>query len=365
MQAIMTSRLMRDWLPPIAAGAIAGLAFLLFGNTPIVRAAGLALVVVGMAATLRWLGAILAFAGSLALAFSPAFWAQTGGGNAGPATIVLALVGATIVVLAAIIISRKPALGFIAGVVIFAIVFWTQVGTPRSLRLTSFVTTWLFYLLLDTLRRTNPHPEDDTTDKPSALYYPVLMLILFAVGVINDPVFTLIAPALILGLWLAHFRLPMWYWALLLIATGVGIYGIFANFVIPDTPLIQLQLIRDANRWMDLLTFIIGQFGLGGILLGTLGLARFARWYPVAGIVSMVAYGAYALFGISYNGADKETLLLPLFIIQIFWMTYAVFTLGEWARKSSLVLGNYVRLGIHIAALAIPVMMLLRLLGTL
>ncbi len=365
MQALIPPRLMKDWLPPIVAGTVAGAAFLSIGATPIVRAAGLAFVIIGMAATLRWLGAILAFAGGLALAFSPAFWAQTGGGSAGPATIVLALMGATIVLIAGIIISRKPALGFIAGVVIFAIIFWTQVGTPRSLRLTSFVTTWLFYLLLDTLRRTNPHPEDEATDKPSPLYCPILMLILFAVGVMNDPVFTLIAPALMLGLWLAHFRLPMWYWALLLIAVGIGVYGLLTNFLRPDAPLIQLNFIRDANRWMDLLTFIVGQFGLGGIVLGTLGLARFARWYPVAGIVSMVAYGAYALLGISYTGADKETLLLPLFIIQVFWMTYAVFTLGEWAQKSSLRLGGYVRLGIHIAALTIPVMMLLQLLSTL
>ena len=79
---------------------------------------------------------------------------------------------------------------------------------------------------------------------------------------------------------------------------------------------------------------IIGQFTAVGLALGVLGLARLARWYPPVGVVTMIAFATYAAFGLIYFGADSPVLLLPLLMIQLLWMTYAVYTFGQWLQKS-------------------------------
>ena len=62
------------WLPALIAGLVAWFAFIMLGHTPLIRASGLALVIVGMALALRSMGAALTIIGALALAFSPSFW---------------------------------------------------------------------------------------------------------------------------------------------------------------------------------------------------------------------------------------------------------------------------------------------------
>ena len=79
---------------------------------------------------------------------------------------------------------------------------------------------------------------------------------------------------------------------------------------------------------------IIGQFTAAGLALGVLGLARLSRWHPPVGVVTMIAYAAYALFGLVYFGEDSPVLLLPLLMIQLLWMTYAMYTFGQWLQKS-------------------------------
>jgi hypothetical protein len=59
-----------------------------------------------------------------------------------------------------------------------------------------------------------------------------------------------------------------------------------------------------------------------------------SRWYPVVGGVMMIAYGSFFLFGLAYFGRDREILLLPLFIIQVILITYAVHAFGQWLEKS-------------------------------
>ncbi|HRF94613.1 MAG TPA: hypothetical protein PLZ51_05460, partial [Aggregatilineales bacterium] len=77
----------------------------------------------------------------------------------------------------------------------------------------------------------------------------------------------------------------------------------------------------------------ISQFTIIGATLSIFGLARMARWYPVLGVVLMVAYATHALFGLVYFGADRAVLIMPLFIIQMIWLAYAMYSLGEWLNK--------------------------------
>ena len=97
----------RDLLPAALAGAIAWIVFILLGQTPLVRASGLALVIVGMAMALRPMGGALSIIGGLALAFSPAFWAQTGGAESlDPLEVSLALALALVGFLATAAFAR-------------------------------------------------------------------------------------------------------------------------------------------------------------------------------------------------------------------------------------------------------------------
>lgn len=76
------------WIPAIITGIVTCLVFLVVGHTPLIRALGLALVIVGATATMRRMGAVVSIGGGLTLAFCGIFWSQTGGGDAGPATII-------------------------------------------------------------------------------------------------------------------------------------------------------------------------------------------------------------------------------------------------------------------------------------
>ena len=92
---------------------------------------------------------------------------------------------------------------------------------------------------------------------------------------------------------------------------------------------------REPQRWIRLIDLIIGQFTAVGLALGVLGLARLSRWHPPVGVVTMIAFGTYATFGLIYYGADSPVLMLPLLMIQLLWMTYAVYTFGQWLQKSA------------------------------
>lgn len=348
----MMSRLtatQREWLPGILAGGAAWVAFILLGDTSIIRASGLALIIVGVALMLRRAGALLAITGSLALAFSPAFWSQTGGADDLnlPMTI-LALIAAAGVALLLTRISHTPYLGLALGFVIFALIFWWQLAQPGSLRLNTLATAGLLYLLVSGLYSANPHPEEEQSATPLPLVQALGMLVIFAVGVVNDPLFTLLAPALVLGLVLTKTRLPAWYWVTLvafIIFGGRGLVNEYINSTWWNYPAAaaQQQNIhvpyvmadgwREASRWIEMIQLIVGQFSFLGVILGVIGLSRLARWYPPLGTVTMVAYATYALFGLVYFGWNRAVLLLPLLIIQIFWMTYAVYTLAEWLKS--------------------------------
>lgn len=373
-----------DWLPAVSAGAIAWLAFLLIGHTPIIRASGMALAVVGMALALRLMGPALAFIGGLALAFSPSFWIQTGGAESlNLLEIGGALVAGVVVASALLWFSKRPMLGIAAGLILFAVLFLTTVGTPRSLRLTTLLTAWTLFLLVDGLLVSNPRPDDPTASALKTgesgigklgLHHTYGLLLLLAVGVANDPLFVLLIPAAALGLFLSRNRLPVLYWLALLAVFIYGLYSVSQSYYSPfwwnysteqamnityNIPYLIAGVWREPERWIRLMGLIVGQFTAFGLALGVLGLARLARWYPPVGVVTMIAFATYAAFGLIYFGEDSPVLLLPLLMIQLLWMTYAMFTFGQWLEKS-------VHAARWIAAASftvLPLIMLLRIVG--
>lgn len=370
-----TYRLVKYWLPVLVSGAAAWLLFLLVGSTPLLRATGLALTVVGMSLALRRMGAVIAFLGGMTLAVSPVFWSQTGGGDGGPATIVVALIAATLGLAGAVLLTRKPQVGLWLGVLVFGVFFLSQLGTPQSIRLSGFVVSWLLFLVTDMLLLTNPHPIDappilldgrkataDEGAQGARAHHTLGILLLFGVGVLNDPLLTLLGPALLLALLLTRTELPAWYWGVLMLTIGFGLRGLAVDYLQALAPHIDLMRWRNAVYWLDLVRLIVSQFTWVGVLLSALGLARLSRWYPPLGTVTLVAYAAYAYFGLVYSGPNREVLLLPLLIIHVVWLAYALFTLSEWAAKTFSERQRVARLLVRLCFALLPLLLLAQIL---
>ena len=368
--------LAHDWLPAVTAGGVTWLAFLLIGHTPIIRASGMALAVIGMAMALRSMGPALSFIGGAALAFSPSFWIQTGGAESlNPLEVVAALVAAVVAAVVILRFSKRPLLGAVVGVGLLALLFLTIVGTPRSLRLTTLLTAWTLYLLVDGLLVSNPRADEPSNGQLGA-HHTFGLLLLLIIGVLNDPLFVLLVPAAMLGLFLSQKRLPIWYWAALVLIFVVGLYRVsqsyYADFwwnypvdqalaLTRNYPYMIGGVWREPQRWIRLIDLIIGQFTIVGLALGVLGLARLSRWHPPIGVVTMIAFATYAAFGLIYFGADSPVLMLPLLMIQLLWMTYAVYTFGQWLQKS--LMSPRVRWVAAAAFTLLPLFMLLRIVG--
>lgn len=366
------------WLPSLASGWVALLAFIIWGETPPVRAAGLAAAVVGVALSLRRFGGLLTFVGGLALAFCPAFWSQTGGRDSATLNLIaLVLVIAALATLVFSWLGKQPSLGLAVGVVVFAVLFWVLVGTPRSLRLTTLMSAWVFYLLIDALLTANPRADDPAPVPLKPRHTWGLLLLLF-VGVVNDALFTLIIPAVALGLWLSRAQLPRWYWIALVVIAVVGLWGIADRYLSSTwwlysaaqadaqglrVPFMMADGWRLSSRWLMLIELVVIQFTLPGLLLGILGLSRLSRWYPPVGVVTMIAYASYALFGLIYFGRDNAVLLLPLLMIQVIWMTYAVHSFSHWLQKSLHATGPLVRWAAPTAFALLPLLLFLQITG--
>ncbi|MGB7341296.1 MAG: hypothetical protein WBC91_20540 [Phototrophicaceae bacterium] len=364
--------LIKFWLPALINGLLIWALLILLGDTPLIRASGLALIIVGVTLALRRMGAALAVIGSLSLALSPVFWSQTGGAEGTPATIVIALFCAGLTIAIAALISKRPYIGFGLGVIVFVALFWSQIGTPRSIRLTGFVVAWLMYLLIDMLLVTNPRPEDaplilrdgNLTLVNGAIaarpYHIYGILLLITVGIINDPLLTILLPCIILSLLFTRTKLHTLYWVCLIGIAIFGIRGIWLDYVIAQSHLLTLGGWRQGINWLDMIKLIINQFTIAGALLSALGLARLARWYASLGIISMVGFAAYWLFGTIYIGSNESLLLLPMYIIFILWITYAVFAISEWSAKTFItqpVIGRYLVIAVYCI---LPITLLLR-----
>jgi hypothetical protein len=370
----------RYLLPAAVAGIAAWLALIMLGETPLIRASGMALVIVGMALALRPMGALLSVIGGLALAFSPSFWVQTGGAEMlVPSEVLLTMglaLGGGLLILW---LSKRPFVGIALAVIIFAALFLAAVGTPRSLRLTTLLAAWSLFLLVDGLLISNPRPDSPPTGE-LAPHHTLGLLLLLAIGVLNDPLFVLFAPAVVLGLFLSNKTMPIWYWLILIAVIVYGARGMIALYI--DTgwwlypsaraemaglrvPYVMADGWRETSRWLRLIELVTDQFTAFGLALGVLGLARLSRWYPPVGVVTMIAYGSFAAFGLVYFGADAPVLLLPLLMIQVLWMTYAAYSFSQWLQKSASPAFRAARWLAPAVFTLLPLLMLLRIAGVL
>lgn len=345
-----------EWFAAVFTGILSTLLFVLVGQTPIIRALGLALAIVGISLTLQRFGSMLAIVAGLLLTLSPAFWSQTGG-DAAPAGLISWLLVFIICVMAVSIwMGYKPGTVMGLGVVIFVVLFWGLVGTPRSLRITTVAGAWFFYLMIEVLISANPRP-DGPQVRSVRPYHFWGLLALLALGVINEPLFVLLIPATGLGLAGIRAKLPRLYWLAFIVIAIIGLRGFVIQYV--DTgwwlfpsqeaeslgirvPYIMADGWREASRWIYVTELITGQFSLVGLLLSLIGLTRLSRWYPTVGVATLLAFAAYALFGLAYFGRDNLVLLLPLLMVQIIWITYAVYALGEWLKKGLPRIGSLV-----------------------
>jgi hypothetical protein len=341
-----------DFAPPLLAGGAAFFAFIALGDAPIPRASAMAAVIAFIGLTLRPMGAALSAAGALALAFSPSFWAQTGGAPDAPALVELIAGAALPFVLIALVALPAALVIPIIGACALGIAFIEPpLVAAQSLRITTLLAAWLLFLLTEALILTDIRPDAAllTGRQPYRRDHIPLIALIMLLGILNDPLFALMAPAVLLGIWLTRRALHPLYWLALV---GVSIYGaaqIVQTYVDSGwwivsadsaaalnrhIPFLIADGFREPSRWIGLFDLIMRQFTPLGALLGLIGLVRLARWHPPIGVVTMLAYGAYAAFGLMYFGADAATLLLPLLMIQVFWMTYAAYAFGQWLQKT-------------------------------
>lgn len=368
--------LIKFWLPALVNGLLVWLLLLYLGQTPLLRATGLGLVIVGVTLALRRMGSVLAVIGGLSLALSPAFWSQTGGADGEPARIVIALAVALVVVAITVLLSKRPYIGLGLGLVVFAGLFWSQIGTPRSIRLTGFIVGWLMFLMIDMLLLTNPRPEDapmilrDGGMRPvdgaiSARSYHIYgILLLIGIGIINDPLLTLLMPSVIVSLLLTNTKLNKLYWAGIGLMAGIGIMMLWTTYPVNQAHFLVLDNWRQGSAWIEMIQLLIEQFTIVGAILSLPGLARLARWYPPLGTVSMMGFAAYWLFGSVYTGPNENILLLPMYVIFVLWMSYAVLALSEWASRTlakQALIGRYLVIAMYAL---LPAWMLYRIIAS-
>ena len=338
----------RHVYPALLAAGTVWLAFMILGNTPIIRSTALAIVIVAISLTLRQLGSALSYLGGVVFGFSPVYWSQSGGSApSNEWALVAYLLVAVFAVAVIAIVGRRLFYGFVVGSAVFVGLYLLFGPTEKSLRLTTILAAWLLYMLVIALRRTNPRPGEAPARQLSQRHVNGVLVVMI-LGVLNDPLFTLFAPAVVLGLWLSRTKLPWWYGAALALTIAFGVWGMTTQYVDPEwifrstdeiraaghaAPFISLTGWRDPVRWLLMTQLVTYQLTLVGAVLGVIGIARLSRWYPTLGTTLMVAYACYGAFGIVYMGRDIEILLLPLFMIQTICMTYAVYVLMQWLQR--------------------------------
>ena len=332
------------------SGCITFLLFAVIGHAPYLRAGAMSIAVVGITASLRSLGRLLCIVGGLSFALSPISWSQTGGSlsvNELTVGYVLFFAIGVAIVTFLLISNRGLYYAAIISVTLTVVLIVILNESVRSARISHLLGAWLIYMLMIALSKTNPRPEDPPATEVSHRHQ-YAVLVLYLLGVFNDPLFTLYAPALLLGLWLSRIHLPLWQWVVYGVMTiygGAVFYGIYvsdewsfysAQFLMDGSiapPYLILDGWRNTSRWIMLMSNLATQYTLVGTIISLVGIARFSRWHPPISNMLLIGYGSFYVFGLMYFGQNQTIYMIPLLGIQIIWLTYGIHSIGQWILR--------------------------------
>lgn len=344
------SEQMRYWIPPLLSGMIALLLFTLLGHAPLLRAGAMSIAVIGVTASLRALGQLVCIVGGLTFALSPASWAQASGNlsiDSLSVGYVLVFAFGVAIIIFLFISNRALYYAAIIGVTLTVVLVVILNESVRSTRISNLLGAWLIYMLMIALRKTNPRPEDPPA-KEISQRHQYAVLVLYLLGVFNDPLFSLYAPALLIGLWLSRIHLPFWQWVVYGVMTfygGVLFYRVYisnewsfhlAQLLLDGSiapPYLILSGWRNTDRWIMLMREVANQYTVVGAIISLFGIARFSRWHPPLSTMLLFGYGSFFVFGLMYFGPNETTYMIPLLGIQIIWLTYGVHSIGQWILR--------------------------------
>ncbi|MBI5291016.1 MAG: DUF2723 domain-containing protein [Chloroflexi bacterium] len=82
----------------------------------------------------------------------------------------------------------------------------------------------------------------------------------------------------------------------------------------------------DFGRYGIVARKALDQFGWAGAAAALIGLGALARRKPVAALITLAAYGAFAFFGLSFYVPDPDysSFLLPAHFVQVVWMALGI-----------------------------------------
>ncbi|MBN1286961.1 MAG: DUF2723 domain-containing protein [Anaerolineae bacterium] len=234
----------------------------------------------------------------------------------------------------------------------FSATFWSQAVEAEVYALNALFVVIILGILVNGLYVTDPRFGGGRAMRPRRVFGLALA---FGFGLTNHLTIVLLAPAAALMLWMCRPRLTLKQWgaAAVCLAAPLLIYlylplrwpalhdgaGMpFDEFIMWITGqrfggALMFEYFSQPDRWMTIFRLVIDQFGIMGLLLAVVGLARLARWFPGVGIVTLVAYGAYFAYALVYIIPDIAVFLIPMHVIQVIWIAYAVHAISEWAPK--------------------------------
>jgi hypothetical protein len=209
-----------------------------------------------------------------------------------------------------------------------------------------------------------------------------MLAFLLGLSLTNHLTMVLFFPAAGLALFLSHPRLRWreWLIGLGLFLLGLSVYayiplrwpalhngqqmgmGEFLAYVTGRqfSGALQFHLLHDPNRYAILGRLLLEPFGWTGLLLAAIGLIWAIVRHLRLALVSIVAFLAYALYGMVYQVPDISVFLLPTHLLLALWiglgatgLTRMAFRLRPWA--SNIVLASFALLPLSRIWLNFPV----------
>ena len=246
-----------------------------------------------------------------------------------------------------------PVLAALAGLALaFSPTFWSQAVEAEVYALNALFAVAILGILIDALYLTAPRFGGQGAMRARSVW---TLAFAFGLGLTNHLTLALLLPAALLALWICRPGLTARQWgvAFALLGAGLLVYlyiplrwpalhggatmplGDFLAWVTGQRfgGAVMLEYWSQPDRWLTIGRLVVDQFGVIGLILGVIGLARLARWFPEMGVVTLLAYGAYFAYALVYIVPDIAVFLLPMHVVQVIWMAYAVHAAGEWASK--------------------------------